>query len=437
MLSDTSATVCTWSAAVEDIVLSYPELKRQIEPVSFSTIDLLDAVVRSDCSVALIPYADYEVAVTNDESLCKETRLITDGSFIVSIEVVIYVSPFLQGFLDFDLIGEMNKFISNGLFIEKYFNPLYFESKEVKFDLSQKSGDIEGRRRQLKNTATISSSSSSSFEENVDLSFCPDHSKDDDEEVSLTLPELSFPLSFTFICCMIGISTFFISRWRERSQLKRDFQNLTEIHDEKNNSIVGSITHKTATEREIKALRCYFSPMKAKDLVKELQAHGVDKEDLDDALDILPDKSRLLNLLIDQKQSQDSKEFRLLWSLRISEFNDIINEYRNNNEDDDSVALLFDDLISSRDPRNELVETIMSNEKLKRVALQLADCELIQVREKDESTDLNSWSKCTALRSGTPEDVSEGLVNTPVVDSKGWTVSTLPFFIDSMDIKSN
>ena len=63
------------------------------------TYEILDEVINRNgkCSAAILPLADYEVAVLQNEErkdvYCKSTTVIRDGSFHFKLDLVFYYSP--------------------------------------------------------------------------------------------------------------------------------------------------------------------------------------------------------------------------------------------------------------------------------------------------------------------------------------------------------
>ena len=347
-LSDQDARACTYGASVSDIGFEYSELSGRLFGLSGGSTDLIDSLGTSyddqTCNIILLPSTDYEILVTQNEVYCKTTKILTDD-ISVTIDNVIMVNPHLE-YVD-ELVKWMNDYIENGLY--EYITNVYYNSmKNFDFDISLVAMEMENNiTRNLRSSAAISSSSTEILDP-----FC---SNDDinDSEPTLSVTELTFPLMLTFLCSTLGLISFYIGR--------------CSCYPQKRNKII------VDTDDDESSLRAMIMSMPIKDIYsKLLHIDSVSKCDIHEALESLPNKSRLVDLLLKINRSCYTAELRSLSTLNTGELVDVLFEAEHLQTLEQKVPLVWESALNDSEPREKLIETIFVDDFLKEFALQRA-----------------------------------------------------------------
>ena len=401
---DVNARVCTWTVAMTNILLEYSMLWDKL----YNEYDLFNALgtdySNDTCNVIIIPVSDFEIFAEKDPSLCDESEILPTSEFFVTIETVFYISHHFQ--YANEIIEAFDKYIDNGWYnviFERNFQKLAYNNFDInEFEKFEES--INGERNLARASIYAASSSSPGSQETGEETYisssCPSDPNENTEAVTLDIAELSFPILITFFCTTLGL----ICHWTYNCKSSyRDKRIGT-----KESSTVDHCKSTISTERSKKYIfnahtndassRKSFSDMSTSDLVKKLQStQGLSAHDKCAALELLPDRSGIIDLLFDNKALVvEEEENALMESLTLFElqyiaFNAIKADRDSNNSEDlnDLSPLLWENSLESDNPKQGIIELIMRNAYKKDLALTLAKSKEA-VYEKETSTEIMS-----------------------------------------------
>jgi len=353
VLKDDKAIICYKRIMEKDIFTKYAALKNKLSKTfrTESLEEMLDELKakrehkNKTCTVAIVPISEYEVTLHKEDKYCKTTKVLPTKEFFLRIEMAILFSPFLENLEE--IVEWFNKFIDNGQYtviLEKYkslFEKNNFETPDIPAYL------IESFTKNGRLLEAISSSSSAEslqtsestlvIDENHIYSYCK-VDKDKDDDSVLTAGDLSLPLIITFTCSTIGILTFVIEKIRNKDKM-----------------ILG--------EEEV--LREKLCRLSTGEILSELNlVEELEKSDVDAALDMLPDRSGIIELLLQSKLSSLSKYRGILMSMSTSELYDLFLEVSNDKYNLSVIEeqpLMFDDVLSDEKPKKAMINIILKD----------------------------------------------------------------------------
>ena len=333
-LSDTNARACTYGSAMQDIIFKEPEFDGRLYGLSGGSTELIDSLGTTydddTCNIIMLPLEDYEIIVAHDDSYCDSTKILLDDVSVI-INNVIMINPHLD-FVD-ELVTRIDENIDNGLYSMVY-NRYYHAMKEVNFDKAKSDEnqiDSFNIRNLLKSTGL-----QSSFE-TKDMSFCSHDADSDNENVTLSVKELAFPLTVTFLCSSIGLLSYLISK---------------SMRDEK-------IYMKDNTDE----LRTRISSMTPEDIYFCLEhVDSIEKDEINAALNMLPDKSGLVDLMWKHKYSRYNNMRESLMKLNISDIVSIFKEAERHDKLKVESFAKWRKVLSDGMPKRKLVDMLLYSE---------------------------------------------------------------------------
>ena len=384
------ASICITNRIYEIALMSIPEAMPFILEKNYNTSTLLNAIGSGECDTVILPIDSYDYAVTVDNNLCEGLNFLRD-KVIMNADVVVAINPRLGTWGDM-LLESINEWITNGLYDQWH---VYYQSQGNNNYSKDKS------KRLLKGAVSggaIAASSSSSKQGIIRRDICGEVEEINLETAQLTLNHLIFPIFFSFVCTTVGLVLFYCNR-------KRTIPLKEKIGRAAGKSLLSE-------EEEEYLLLHNLHGQDPLDLYRELQSFGVEAKYLKEALNELPDKSKLVEILFDKKCKVATHEFKKICELDTFELCQFLdwfeNIYENARENTEvkrglsaAVATAATDAVraatdlikpnigllalnNSEDPKKDLVRHIMMDKNMRRTALQCVNEKRFQRIEEFE-----------------------------------------------------
>jgi len=304
---------------VEDILIrNHPSTEGIIHPVDWSTVKILQNVGIADskpCDAAVVTKDAFNVATYSDKSgICDKVTLLT-GEVIMTVPNVIFFSP-LYGKISTDFIENVNIMIDVGEY--KALHEKFRDQFEMELGGDEK---------------------------------CLEVDNDDGDDVSLTWRHLLSPL----ILSMLGSGIALLLHTVTRTRVLQESERLFGIsHEGKDADII---------------LRKRIENMTAADLLTEITELGISQDQISSAINELPDKRSLINLLFKEKCSQYSSEFNFVSEmLSIYELYVLSLYCTNHIVFDGSLDLVLEE----KSPKDKIVEVLLENKRTNGVVISAA-----------------------------------------------------------------
>eukprot|EP00814_Leptocylindrus_danicus_P000676 CAMPEP_0116006376 /NCGR_PEP_ID=MMETSP0321-20121206/1695_1 /TAXON_ID=163516 /ORGANISM="Leptocylindrus danicus var. danicus, Strain B650" /LENGTH=935 /DNA_ID=CAMNT_0003474925 /DNA_START=114 /DNA_END=2922 /DNA_ORIENTATION=+ len=330
-----SAKLCIKDILYDSFLTEHPESQSVLKSRSNKTMEILNMMKcdGDDCCDAAIVHEDaYRVATAFDLVYCTSMKMLLD-EVLMKVDNVIYISASLGEYAK-DFIQEVNVLIEAGSYNElhRYFKSLV-DNKEI------------------------------SPPDYPDLRWhgnkCPSETDEPDgEELNLGPFQLLFPLCLSMAATTLGL-LFHLGRKKVRVLVQ------------------AKVGKELSEDNEDFALRRTIEAMPASKIVKELKSFGTtDHDKLSAAVDSLPDKSALVDLMFQSCCSVYSINRDIVYNaLAISELCDLM-EYC-----DSSLGLksarITDKMLDDDNIKEKLVRGLMTHPRSRRLALTCA-------RQKEE-----------------------------------------------------
>ena len=322
LLSHTEANVCTYYSSSQALLRKLPTLT--IININGTKFDVLDNVKASGglCDAAILPLNHFQRATSENEAYCSNLKLISDDT-IMTLPVKLFVSSRL-GEIGREIIDNFNILIASGVYddmsnLERY--------------------SVYSNTRRLKSSKGSSTSSQLSTSRNDRI--CSDSV--DEDHIQYTERQLFVPIVTTLVCTTIGLIAFFVSKFKAKL-INRD-----------------KITPSLLYSIERKLLRDKISTMAPGDVLKQLKMLGADSLRIREAMNMLPEKDLLVDLLLDTQISLIHHDFDSLMELELYDLYEIASISGVQNLD-----LAIDD---TKIPKEKLIEYVLAHDKAKEMAL--------------------------------------------------------------------
>ena len=127
-----------------------------------------------------------------------------------------------------ELLEAFNKNIINGKYTKtlQYYFELFkkndFKVSKVEEEINNKEKQIEGSRRLFKAVTTSSTSSTIGHEGEYHVGFCKKDADFNENAYTLSLEEMAFPLTITFLCSSFGLITYLRSTKKKKNTDAKD-----------------------------------------------------------------------------------------------------------------------------------------------------------------------------------------------------------------------
>mmetsp|Transcript_4112 Transcript_4112/g.6269 ORF Transcript_4112/g.6269 Transcript_4112/m.6269 type:complete len:497 (-) Transcript_4112:98-1588(-) len=330
-----SAKLCIRDILYDSFLSEHPESHSVLKGRSNKTMEILNMIEcdGDDCCDAAIVHEDaYRVATAFNLEYCKRMKMLLD-EVLMKVDTVIYISASLNEYAT-DFIGGLNVLIEAGTY-----NELHRDFKSL-----------------VDNEQILPPDSSLRWHGNK----CPSESDEPDgEELNLGPFQLLFPLCFSMAATTLGL-LFHLCTKKARVLVQ------------------AKVGKELSEDNEDFALRRTIEAMPASKIVKELKSLGTtDHDELSAAVDSLPDKSALVDLMFQSCCSVYSINRNMVYNtLAISELCELM-EYC------DSVlglksARITDKMLDDDNIKEKLVRGLMTHPRSRRLALTCA-------RQKEEA----------------------------------------------------
>lgn len=354
----------------ESVVCLYPETIDTFQAVvsgvdvigiNSTVVDILDRITdpTEKCSVAILPAVHYERAILLDSSYCANTQILLDSK-IFSLSMHLYVSSFL-GNTTLELLDAFNSFIDTGEY-SKLDNSYLTFLRRSGYDYIEESR----AERKLHDGSSLNELTNTYYD-----SLCDSHVASTSQLSSL---QLLFPFVFTFVCTSIGLILFLCRRLQKK--VRRQYRL-------KQGDAVPALSEKFHDEETF--LMGEIIDMSTNEIIDDLLQRKVDRRAIEEAVDALPARTMLESLLLEERLSKGAKDFSDLKKLSTLRLYEIYKSHYLNISDDSIFT--FDGL---RDPKEHLVEQILSREEAKEAALSLLSHQLTEMSDNTESVELGS-----------------------------------------------
>ena len=233
----------------------YPETLSVLERKNNRTVEILSLIEcdGDDCCDAAIVHEDaYNVAIDFDLVYCENMKILLD-EVLLKVDNVIYISATLGDYAK-DFVRQVNILIDAGTYSEIH------QAFKVDFKNGNKppspSPDLKWHHEK-----------------------CPSASQEPNgEELTLGAFQLLFPLCFSTFATTLGLLCYF----------KKKMVGVV---------VQAKVGNEFSENEEDLALHRTIQAMSASNIAKELKSSGVDRDQLSAAVDSLPDKAPLVDLM--------------------------------------------------------------------------------------------------------------------------------------------
>ena len=388
VLGDPNARICLSRNVLPLFVAAHPESQTLLSHYedSFFSLNVTEMAEevrkgrgKGECDVAVVTARQWELAVVRQRNICEKVEVLPND-VIFEVEIGIAYSNLLDRKTTDDLYEAITYMYESSYF--NYWDDIFYREYVKVMEDSRNKNHNEYRRRYLKGgagaggggggggggaagTAAVSSSASTSQSSPDYLtSVCSDDKFAGSSFYSLDYYHLSMPVVITTGCTTLGLLMFCYARLKE-----------------------------AVVNDEVEVIENDCLRLTPSELLDSLQTLSVNEDLIKKALNHLPDKSGLVALLVEARISEETRNFRIISSLEVSELCDILQKedelkscIQKRNDDtgfnvkEESWKLLLND----EDLKDELARRIMQNELLTYVAITRAKS-LCLVNPDDES----------------------------------------------------
>ena len=231
-----------------------------------------------------------------------------------------------------------------------------------------------GKATSRSGSGTVSSSSSGAS------NICTTDNKLEEKGLYQLAPyHLAMPIVITVFCSTLGLIVFLIEKSYNRYITIRKQKEL----NEKQKLAKGDLyMTKEMVDTEFDMIFTSLQYMRTNDIWEELKRCTISEITINKAINKLPDRGALLRLLTNCKLSSNTKEFKLISKLEISELCRILSEMApnedgdkgKNNEDIRELVEWKSIVNSSDDPKTELVERLVNDPIVRYLAITRVMC---------------------------------------------------------------
>lgn len=310
-------------------MLEHPETTHVLTERDKSAIELLDELDAGNCDAIVIHEDAYNYATSLNTTYCKDFKILMDD-ILLNVDNVVMMSTSLGEYTR-DFIDTINLFIDHDTY------------------------------------ATIHNG----YKEELIVSrdgLCPREEEEPEGDFfELRLDHLLVPIVVTFLFTTIALLMKVIKQCLNDDALKSVF-------DDEESDI--------GIAEELLA-RMEFEDMPPLELISYLKFMKIDQMEIADALDLLPDKSELVNLCVQAKFTSGEQ---MIYLLSTSEVFEILEVYSNrmasmNGIDEDGSMQLANEgnahftltgINDERDPKSRLIKELMIYPTAKALALSVA-----------------------------------------------------------------
>lgn len=196
----------------------------------------------------------------------------------------------------------------------------------------------------------------------TNFSFCPNVDSKDEENTQLTLQELSFPILFSFCCCFIGVCYFYVNRIRK-------FRNAKEASALLNEMTLDFTSEGVESENFL--IRESIHVMDTSSMLLSLEnCENIEKSDLENAIDALPDRKMLEELLFATTSSSVALQFAEACKLlSLSEIVNILEE--SDVFENDELTQKLEYAFNANNPKEEMMNIVFGKKETKDVVLKM------------------------------------------------------------------
>lgn len=321
--------LCVQKMLGPQFLLEHPETTHVLTERDKSAIELLDELDAGNCDAIVIHEDAYNYATSLNTTYCKDFKILMDD-ILLNVDNVVMMSTSLGEYTR-DFIDTINLFIDHDTY------------------------------------ATIHNG----YKEELIVSrdgLCPREEEEPEGDFfELRLDHLLVPIVVTFLFTTIALLMKVIKQCLKDDALKSVF-------DDEESDI--------GIAEELLA-RMEFEDMPPLELISYLKFMKIDQMEIADALDLLPDKSELVNLCVQAKFTSGEQ---MIYLLSTSEVFEILEVYSNrmasmNGIDEDGSMQLANEgnahftltgINDERDPKSRLIKELMIYPTAKALALSVA-----------------------------------------------------------------
>lgn len=270
-----------------------------------------------------------------------------------SIQTELYMEIKDLGKYGDELFSLVNSFIDSGDFQINFFDAYYYTAKKYNF----RPPESDTKLRRLNDVGKSYNVGYGT----IDLSFCSSAKNGNDGNTSLDIFELSFPFLFSLSCCFIGICMFYIAKYKK-------FRRATKAKEITKDSNVHKVS--AGVDAEEFLLRESAKHLSTSSIVFELKRNDdILKQDLDSAIDMLPNRDEVEKLFISSKLSPSASEFQEIYNtMKLSDLFHVLEEAGIFHHQDRARQLkfIFD---SDENPKKKILNMIFANNRAKHLAI--------------------------------------------------------------------
>ena len=369
IVQDKEATVCVGPEVLNKLQYEYPTVKFETMNENIDDIyaqSILDEVARrgKNCSAGIISMFDYfYVNNYGNGNFCKDLKMIKDTA-VLEINSNIFVSPRLPIdivealFEAIDLSISLNfdrwDSIYNQWFNYNTYDQTILNNTSLPPQLSRDiPGDDERRNRRF---GRAISGNGQGYEASISSETC----SFEERGRSFSMKELSFPLIVTLTLTTFGLLIFLFETYAHKWRVRKRYENSYAFRK----SVFPTMT---SVSDEIEVLEDEASKLLISDLIKIIEnAVSIsEKETIDDAINMLPDRTALTALYIDINLSREGRIYRRIMNLPTSALYRILcmSDYHDIKE--------VSQMINNKDHRSALVNGVMVDPHARYEALEI------------------------------------------------------------------
>lgn len=344
---ESGAKLCISARAYDAFLQEQPQTREILTPLNYNTMKLLDALIDDECEAVITTSDGYNHAQYTDPTYCQELTILRQEVVLTMGNVI--PTHELLGAWGEELILQIDTMITTGIYAR--YHSLFYDMLSDSYDsdtdtytyMNEQTSALEESSRHLKGGKGGKGGASAgggANSENTGLSSACGEAAlvQDSETYSLSSTNLFFPIFICVISSTVGLCGFLANRKR-RLSVKRKLAESARW---------GSKLY-LSQEDEDDLVRIKLNDESAIALYDMLKEMGVDDDDLNEALDELPNKDLLVELAFQKKCSDYRRDYDLLHErLSISELCILIVHYNgqlaNSNSTRDAPTLSDDDL---------------------------------------------------------------------------------------------
>lgn len=324
-----------------------------------SSSEILDMIQTNDennidCYGAIVPADSFIYYIAKNSALCSKLNILLNEA-VITVDNIIPSYPLL-GETGQELLQQINALIDEGIHLNllKYFedfleqNPIdgNGEDDDV-LPASPNESDLTPHRflkgGKAKKASSGSAASGSNTASKYNVAACGDENEVDLDKFQLDYFHLLMPISLSLFCSTLGLSLHLFKRFCKSTRVQKE---LLDIQQTMNLNL---LLPKNNSREEERVLRQELRDAPAFDLIRFLQTDAhlslvsddnnnnsstrVDcsvrytQKDLEAAIDALPDKTRLIELVFAHRCSEERRDFYTICLLNITELCKVIRCY--------------------------------------------------------------------------------------------------------------